>query len=123
MGERQQVTIYYDGQCPFCTRYTDFLRLKSEYDVALRDARSGGAPGGFDLDEGMLVVTPDATYHGAEAMRVLALMSEGNTLLRKFYKAVFSSPERAGILYPVLRAGRNLTLWLLGRRRINANRP
>lgn len=120
---KQKVVIFYDGQCPFCTRYADFLRLKAEYDVELRDARSGGAPAGFDLDEGMLVVTEDATYHGAMAMQVLALMSNESTLLQKFYKAVFSSPERAGALYPVLRFLRNVTLAVLGRRRINASKP
>lgn len=32
--------IYYDGQCPFCYRYADYLFLKKEYNLELRDART-----------------------------------------------------------------------------------
>lgn len=123
MAERQKVAIYYDGECPFCTRYADFLKLKARYDVQLINAREGGAPAGFNLDEGMLVATENTTYHGAAAMQALAEMSEDEGCARKLYKRVFSSAGRARVIYPFLKAGRNLTLTILGRRKINASKP
>ncbi|SIS55452.1 Protein of unknown function, DUF393 [Paracoccus saliphilus] len=110
--------IYYDGECPFCRAYMRMLNLRRAVgEVELIDARSDDprvavlTEAGFDLDEGMAVRHGAQIFHGAEAIRLLAVLSEERGVLRM----VLRSPRRAAIIYPILRAGRRLTLRLLNR--------
>lgn len=120
------VAVVYDGECPFCSRYVTMLRLREALGpVALIDARSGDplareAGHRFDLDDGMAVRLAGRWYHGADAMHVLALASGPSTLANRLVASVFGRPRRAALIYPFLRAGRNATLALLGRRGIGA---
>ena len=115
------IEIYYDGDCPFCSAYMRMIRLRRAVGrVELIDARSDDArlrgliPAGLDLDEGIVVRHGDRLWHGAEAMQLLAVLSRRRGLLR----AIMRSPRRAAIVYPVLKAGRNLTLKILRRQRL-----
>ncbi len=117
------VTVYYDGDCPFCARYVTLVRLREAAGpVALVDLRSDPVrrqaleAEGFDLDLGMVVETDDGRrMAGDEAMTALSLMSTPSGIANRLSAAIFSRPWLAAVLYPVLRAGRNLTLLLLGR--------
>ena len=119
------VQIVYDGECPFCTAYVRLLRLRESYDVELVDARSGHPvvaeieSQGLDLDEGMVVKMHGRLHHGADGVNRLAAMGAKAGPLRAFWNWVFKDSTRARLLYPPLRAGRNLALRLLGRRKIN----
>ena len=125
MSERVPVQVVYDGECPFCTAYARLLRLRESYDVELVDARSGHPvvaeieSQGLDLDEGMVVKMHGRLHHGADAMTRLAVMGAKAGPLRAAGNWVFSDAGRARLFYPPLRAGRNLALRLLGRRKIN----
>lgn len=117
--------IVYDGECPFCSRYVALLRLRASLGpFELIDARSGHpvardlAARGFDLDEGMALIDGANVYFGDECVHRLALMSTPVGLFNRLNAAVFRSPRLSALLYPVLRAGRNATLSLLGRGRI-----
>ena len=122
------IRIVYDGDCPFCSRYVRLLRLRENFTVELVNARdapdraSALAARGFDLDEGMLVEHGDAVYHGADAVWILASLSSRATLWNRFNAAIFRSRRLSALFYPLLRAGRNLVLRLLGRRPIAAGR-
>ena len=117
--------IVYDGQCPFCSRYVQLLRLRESLGaVRLIDARKGGPiveelqRAGVDLDEGMVLKLDDRLYHGHDCIHILALLSTPSGLFNRINAAVFRSPLTARMLYPVLRAGRNAVLRLLGRGKI-----
>jgi len=119
------VQVVYDEQCPFCSAYVKLMQLKEHHAVELIRAR-GGHPlladikrQGLDLDEGMVVKIGEQWFHGDGAMHRLALLSSDTVWLRRFSSWVFASSLRSRLLYPVLRAGRNLALRLLGRRKIN----
>ncbi len=73
---------------------------------------------GLDLDEGMIVKNDGELIHGADAMHFLALLSTNVGVIRRLSNWVFASPSRSRILYPGLRAGRNLVLRLLGRQKL-----
>lgn len=114
--------LIYDGDCPFCSRYVRYVRFREAAgSVQLIDARDGGEivedilRAGYDLDEGMVLKAGDRIYHGADCIHALALMSSDSGLFNKLNAWVFRSPARSKILYPILRAGRNAALQLLGR--------
>jgi len=116
-----QATLIYDGDCPFCSRYTRYIRLREAVgDLLLIDARNGGPEveqiiaKGFDLDDGMVLVIGKKTYHGAACLNRLALMSSRSDLFNRLNFFLFRSPRLSKVSYPILRAGRNLVLRMLG---------
>ena len=94
----EALEIYYDGDCPFCAAYTRMLRLRATVGrVELIDAR-GDDPRlaelralGVDFNQGMAVRHGGRLWLGAEAMGLLAVLSEEGGILR----AVMRSPRRA----------------------------
>jgi predicted DCC family thiol-disulfide oxidoreductase YuxK len=119
-------TIVYDGQCPFCSRYVQLVRLRRAVgSVKLVDAREGGPlveelmAAGFDLDEGMVLKLGDRLYHGNECVHMLSLLSTPSDSFNKINRLIFRSRRASRLLYPVLRGGRNLVLAALGRTKIH----
>lgn len=113
--------VYYDGDCPFCSAYMRMVTLQHAVGpVDLIDARSddprvqGLTDAGFDLDEGIVVRHGAQMLHGADAMHLLAMLSERRGILQTLMR----SPRRAALLYPILKAGRRVTLALMGRRKL-----
>ena len=55
------IRIFYDGECPFCTRYVQMVRLQRSAQVQLVNLREHDGlrdeliAAGFDLDGGMVV--------------------------------------------------------------------
>lgn len=122
-GEGEPVSIVYDGACPFCSAYVRMVRLKEAAgEVRLVDAREGGPivtaalAKGYDLDQGMAMNIGGRWYHGDEVMHMVAMMSSQSGALNRLHAWVFRDPARSRLLYPGLRAGRNLALKLLGHR-------
>ena len=123
--EEPRAVIVYDGQCPFCSRYVKLVRLRESLgEVRLVNAREGGPlvaelqRAGVDLDEGMALQLDGRLYHGDECIHMLALLSTPSSAFNRLNAALFRSPRAARLLYPLLRAGRNTALRLLGRRKI-----
>ncbi|MGE0499735.1 MAG: DUF393 domain-containing protein [Rhizobiaceae bacterium] len=116
------VAVYYDGDCPFCSRYVQYLRLKDAVTrLHLVDVRTDGESrrrltnAGLDLDNGMVAEIGGRTYHGADAMHALSLLAGPSGWVNRLLASVFASRPLAVIAYPVLRAGRSVVLDLLGR--------
>jgi predicted DCC family thiol-disulfide oxidoreductase YuxK len=124
-AERTDDWLVYDGDCPFCSAYVRHVRLREVVRLTLIDAREGGpevreiVDAGLDLDEGMVLKIGGRLYHGDECIHALALLSSPSGVFNRFNKVIFSSRWMSRVLYPVLRAGRNLTLRLLGRSKVN----
>lgn len=119
------VYVIYDGECPFCSAYVKMLRLTEAVGpVELLDARQPHPVvdevrrAGIDFDEGMAVRLEGRTLHGAEAMQWLSVMTTPSATLNGVMARLLRNERRARIAYPVLRAGRNLALALLGKRKI-----
>jgi predicted DCC family thiol-disulfide oxidoreductase YuxK len=113
--------VIYDGHCPFCSRYVRYQRLLETLgEVALVDARDrpdlvhAFSAAGMPLDQGMALVMDGQVYYGADCMHRLALLSSRNGLFNRINALVFRSAGVSRLLYPALRAGRNLTLRALG---------
>ena len=74
--------LIYDGECPFCLKYTQLLNIKEKVgDLILINARNGGeivervkaVP--YDLDQGMVFIYGDTYYFGSDALHILSLLS------------------------------------------------
>lgn len=122
------VSIYYDGDCPFCTRFATYLRLKDAVGaprlVDLREddaAREGFIRQGIDVDKGMVADIDGKLYWGKDAVHALALITGPVGAFNRLTAVLFSSPAIAAFSYPILRAGRNFTLDLLGRHQMVEN--
>lgn len=125
MGQ-EGMEIYYDGECPFCTSYVRMLHLRSQVGtVALIDARSDDPrlenirAAGLKLDNGMAVRHGGKLYHGADAVWILATLSERGGIGRSCLNWLLRHPGRAKAAYPLMVAGRNFTLRILGKRRLD----
>ena len=117
--------IIYDGDCIFCQNYARLVKLREAVGpVELIDARSGDNRvaqywrEGYDLNEGMLFVYAGQVHYGADAVNALANLSSTSSTFNRMNRAIFSSKWTSTVLYPILKIGRRVTLFLRGRRPI-----
>ncbi|WP_299832561.1 hypothetical protein [uncultured Roseobacter sp.] len=74
---------------------------------------------GPDLNDGMLARYGGRDYFGSDCMNLLALLSNRESRVDRAISWIFAKEPIARRLYPFLKAGRNLTLRILGRTRIS----
>jgi predicted DCC family thiol-disulfide oxidoreductase YuxK len=125
----QQITLAYDGHCPVCSAYSRWRALSdSARHVVLEDVRELSAEQraerypGVDFDEGFALLIDDRLLSGDQALRWLAANDRARGLTHSLHRSAFAGARRARWFYPLLRAGRNLLLRLLGRSRIQRGR-
>ena len=121
-----QLTLVYDGECPFCARYVAMTRLRaSAGSLTILNAREPHQlieeliADGYDLDDGMVLKAGDKIYHGDQAVHALALLSSRIGWFNRLNFLVFRSETLSRVLYPILRARRNTVLRLLRRQKIH----
>lgn len=119
--------IVYDGECPFCSRYVKMLRLRAVIGpIQLVDARTDHPMVAWlhkqqiDLDEGMAFVQNGQISYGEECIHKLALLTTPSGIFNRLTAWVFRSPTASRLIYPILRFGRNVTLKILGRRKLGS---
>ena len=119
------LSLIYDGECPFCSRYVRLLRLRETVgEMELVNARSGDPRVdevrqlGYCIDDGMVLIMDKRYYHGDDCLHILAVMSSQHGWFNRLNYWLFRSAWFARFAYPVLRAGRNLALRLLGRSKL-----
>ena len=121
------LTYIYDGDCPLCSEAARTLTLKNRVThLDLVDARTDKTHPcliealtlGLDLDQGSVVHYGGEIYHGAEAMHLIAGLSDPWSLTGLFYKMVFSTHSTARISYPMVRGLRNILLKLSGKSKL-----
>jgi hypothetical protein len=78
----------------------------------------------LNLDEGMVIKFRDTCYHGADALHVMALLGTGQGWFNRWNARLFRSKTLSRLLYPSMKAARNLLLWFIGVSKIrNLNNP
>ena len=119
--------IYYDGDCPVCSRYVLMSRLKKEFDVRLLNLREHPekvqefSDAGYNVDDGMMVELEGQRYFGADAMYIMNVYGDGKGPLAWLMEGYFKHQKLAQVTYPLLRFGRNSLLRMLGRKKIMEN--
>lgn len=121
-----ELALIFDRECPVCTAYSCAVDVDETQASSVRriNARDGeddlvrqAKAAGLDLDEGMVVVHQGKLYHGADALNIMARMAPQQGFGR-LNRLLFANRTIARLTYPVLRAGRNTLLKLLGRKKI-----
>lgn len=125
-GLSGKTLMIYDGDCPFCTRFVAWQSLRASVGpVDMLNARDGGEyisvlwDAGYDFNEGMVLIWNDQIFHGDDCVHRLALLSSRSGVFNKLNSVIFKSPRISALLYPVLRTGRNITLQVIGRKRLS----
>jgi len=122
----EDILLVYDRQCPACDYYCNLVRIRESVGrLVLMDARDGGpimaeiTAAGLDIDQGMVLKTGRTLHYGADAIHVLALLGTRSGVFNRVAYWSFRYRPVARVLYPLLRACRNLLLKILGRTKIN----
>jgi len=117
--------LVYDGDCPFCSRYADYVEtLAAVPGLKLISARApcpevvAALAAGFDLDRVMVLRLEGRWLAGEAAMAELAGRARRHRLWNRLYARLLTLPLFGAAFYRALVAGRLLTLRLLGRGRI-----
>ena len=118
--KNNQITIFYDEECPFCKNYIKFLQLKKDFTVELHEARKNLDEivllcGNLNINDGFIVVYENNCFQGAKALQFLNSAVDKDTLLGKLhfvfrYENIFSK-----ILYKILFILRKIILFILGK--------
>ena len=126
MSDVPEVSVVYDKQCPACDYYCTMVQIRETVgNLVLIDAREGGpimeeiTERGLDIDQGIVVKVGSELYYGSEAIHVLALMGTNRGFFNRLAYWSFRSKAVSRVLYPVLRACRNLLLKILRKTKIN----
>lgn len=126
MNPLSPIVLVYDGECPICSAYCKALairQLESRFEIV--NARQYHPileiinEKGLDMEEGFVLKIENEYFHGADAIHRLALISTGIGLFNRLNYLIFKSTYSSKILYPFLRTGRNIILFLLGRRKMD----
>ena len=115
---KQKITLYYDKQCPFCSKYANLLKLKENFEITLKDARQNLSEISsicekLDINDGFIVVYENHCFQGSKALAFLNSAVDKDTFLGKLhfifrYDNIFSK-----ILYNVLFILRKVILFVL----------
>ena len=126
MSDETDLFLVYDKECPACNFYCKLIRIRESVgNLVLVDAREPGplmndiTAADLDIDQGMVLIVGDRMYYGADAIHALSIMSTRSGVFNRVTYWVFRSKVMSSILYPMLRAARNLLLKILRKTKIN----
>lgn len=121
-----EILLVYDRECPVCNAYCQVVRIRESVgELRIVDARAESdvmeeiTREGLDIDQGMVLKMGDRLFYGSDAIHALALISTRSGVFNRLNYWAFRSQRVSKVLYPVLRAFRNLLLKLLGKTKIN----
>jgi predicted DCC family thiol-disulfide oxidoreductase YuxK len=117
-----KLIVVYDGECPFCRSYVRLMALRKAVGrVDLIDARTADPTVrklvelGYDLNEGMAAIYGGKIYYGSDSVVLLSSMAQEQGWLGRCIALLLREPNRARVLYPILKAGRRMTLKMMGK--------
>lgn len=118
---KPELILYYDGDCPICSRYRDYVAIRRAYELELRDAREHPVEiaelgrAGYDINAGMILVSPDGTLQGAEAVVAARGLTHGRGFGDALFRLLLRAPWLVKIGYPFARGLRHVLLRVTGR--------
>ena len=111
------LTLVYDGGCPFCRQFALASELRGGIPLLeLRDGRADHVlrtalkARGLNLARGAVLLEDERAWHGAEAIAELCRRLAPSGPLLQLLRGLFSEPNQARRLYPLLLLARRLAL-------------
>jgi predicted DCC family thiol-disulfide oxidoreductase YuxK len=111
------LVLVYDGGCPFCRHFA--LATELTGGIPLLELRDGRADHllrtalkarGLNLARGAVLLEDERAWHGAEAIAELCRRLAPSGPLLQLLRGLFSEPNQARRLYPLLLLARRLAL-------------
>ncbi len=117
---KQKLTLYYDKQCPFCSKYANLLKLKENFEITLKDARENQSEislisGNLNINDGFIVVYKKDCFQGAKALSFLNSAVDKTTLLGKLHFFFRYDNLFSNLLYKLFFILRKIILFILGK--------
>ena len=117
---KQKITLYYDKECPFCSKYANFLKLKENFEITLKDARENLSEislvfGNININDGFIVVYKNECFQGAKALAFLNSAVDKTTLLGKLHFFFRYDNLFSNLLYKLFFILRKIILFILGK--------
>jgi predicted DCC family thiol-disulfide oxidoreductase YuxK len=111
------LTLVYDGGCPFCRHFALASELRGGIPLlelrdgrADHDLRAALKTRGLNLARGAVLLEDERAWHGAEAIAELCRRLAPSGPLLQLLRGLFSEPNQARRLYPLLLLARRLAL-------------
>mgnify|MGYP000564756772 FL=1 len=117
---KQKLTLYYDKQCPFCSKYANLLKLKESFEITLKDARENQSEiallcGNLNINDGFIVVYKNDCFQGAKALAFLNSAVDKTTFLGKLHFFFRYDNLFSNLLYKIFFIWRKIILFILGK--------
>lgn len=124
-NSEEEIKIIYDKECPFCSNYIQFLKLKQKIkSVILINARINQEYVlemmrlKMDINQGMLVIYQNKLYFGHNAMNIISEISDNKNIFVNFINFFFRIKKFSRFFYFFCKMARNLALFILGKKKI-----
>ena len=117
---KQKITLYYDKQCPFCSKYANLLKLKESFEITLKDARENQSEiallcGNLNINDGFIVLYKNDCFQGAKALAFLNSAVDKTTFLGKLHFFFRYDNLFSNLLYKLFFILRKIILFILGK--------
>ena len=119
------ISIIYDDGCPVCSYYISISRIEEKFGkVNLIKARNNEKILDYlklvniDVNEGMIVVFDKKIYFGPDAVNIMSILGKKDSFINSIIINVFQYRIVSQIFYPLLKLGRRLLLFILGKKLI-----
>ena len=110
-----KLALYYDGDCPFCSKYADVLRLKGCYELTICNAREDTSwqecNKNIKLDDGVILVANNNCFQGVEALDMLLKICQYRGLFFSLHKLIFSNALVGKSVYALFKILRKCVLY------------
>lgn len=118
---RPGLILYYDGDCPVCSRFRNYVAIRRNHELELRNAREHRveieelARQGFDINTGMILVSAQGTLQGYEAVVAMRGLTHCRGRVDGLFRLLLGAPWLVRIGYPFARLLRQGLLRATGR--------
>ncbi len=117
---KQKITLYYDKQCPFCSKYANFLKLKENFEITLKDARQNLDEislicENLNINDGFIVIYKNECFQGPKALSFLNSAVDKTTFLGKLHFLFRYDNLFSNLLYKLFFIWRKIILFILGK--------
>lgn len=103
-----KIILLYDGECPICQRYRDYVELRQKYNLQLYNAREHPElikrlmNKGYDINAGMILIVQEQIFHKQDVLVVLASMLESKGPADYILRKIMKTPLLMKVFYPFL---------------------